>query len=128
MFTKEQIQQAHASMQSGADFPKYVQTLHTLGVLTHEVSLSDGMWHFKGVDGSTLSYPQGIAPIEIALLADKTRFLTILHAHQRGEMDYPTFCKEAGAAGVERWITNFFEATVSYYAANGDVVDVEPIG
>lgn len=36
MFTLQQIQQTHNKVKSGADFPKYIQEIKTIGVLGFE--------------------------------------------------------------------------------------------
>lgn len=42
MFTLEQIQAAHGEVISGADFPKYVQSLIKLGITHYESYVCDG--------------------------------------------------------------------------------------
>jgi len=47
--------------------------------------------------------------------------------HQRGQTDYPTFCRQAADAGVEKWMTHLIEMTVSYSDKKGQKLAVEPI-
>jgi hypothetical protein len=43
MFTLEQIKQAHDKVQTGADFPNYIQDLINLGVEDMTLLLTTGM-------------------------------------------------------------------------------------
>lgn len=127
MFTREQIETAHGTVKSGADFPQYVQEIKMLGVKSHEVVLTDGTWIFKGTDGQTVQFQRGLEHVPVAAQASPERFKQILTSHQRGETDYPSFCRQAGEAGVERWISDFEHMSVTYLGSSGAVIDVEPI-
>ena len=127
MFTKEQIESAHNKIKGGTDFPKYVEELKNMGVKSHEVELIDGTWTFKGVDEQVVQFKQGLEAVHISLKSSPEKFKQILTKHQKGETDYPTFCIQAGEAGVERWISDFEQMTVTYLDLNGKIIDVEPI-
>ncbi|MBO0322236.1 DUF1398 family protein [Muricauda sp. CAU 1633] len=47
--------------------------------------------------------------------------------HQHGQTDYPTFCKQAAEAGVEKWTTHMVEKTITYWDKKGQKLIVEPI-
>ncbi len=126
MFSKEQIEAAHGKVKSGADFPAYVNEIRSLGVKSHEVSLREGTWMFKGLDSRTVSFVNGpVVPVSERVSVEA--FKRSLTNHQRGETDYLTFCQQAGKAGVDRWISDFLNMAVTYYDAAGNVVAVEPI-
>ena len=126
MFTKEQIEAAHGKVKSGVDFPAYVNEIKSLGVKSHEVSLREGTWIFQGLDNHTVSFANGpVASVSEQVSAEA--FKHSLTIHQHGETDYLTFCQQAGKAGVDRWISDFFNMAVTYYDAAGNVVAVEPI-
>ena len=127
MFTKEQIETAHNKVKSGADFPKYVREIKDMGIKSHEVVLMDGTWIFKGADEQVVQFKRGMENVYVSPQPSPEKFKQILSMHQNGETDYPTFCIEAGEAGVERWISDFEHMTVTYLASNGNVIDVEPI-
>jgi uncharacterized protein YbcV (DUF1398 family) len=127
MFTKEQIEVAHAKVKDGADFPKYVQEIKSLGVKSHEVVLTDGTWIFKGNDNCLVEFQRGLESVQISPHPLPERFKHILSIHQQGETDYPTFCIQAGEAGVERWISDFESMTVTYLDKDGQVVIRESI-
>ena len=48
MFTIEQIKEAHAKVKSGADFPKYVKEMKTLGVVSYDHYVADGHTNYYG--------------------------------------------------------------------------------
>lgn len=126
MFTKEQIEAAHGKVKSGADFPAYVNEIKSLGVKSHEVSLKEGTWIFKGLNNHMASFVNGpLVPVSERVSVET--FEHSLTIHQRGETDYLTFCQQAGKAGVDRWISDFFNMAVTYYDAAGNVVAIEPI-
>ncbi len=127
MYSKEQIEAAHKKVKNGADFQKYVKELLAMEVKSHEVSLTDGSWTFKGKDGGRLSWIHGPSDIVAAALPSQRVFKLIWKDHQNGVTDYLTFCREAGMSGVERWVTDFENGTVTYYDRHGGVVSVEKI-
>ncbi len=127
MFTKEQIEYAHSKVKSGADFPKYVQEIIELGVISHEVVLSECLWIFRGNNEHVVQYREGVENLIVAKQASTENFKRILLNHQKGETDYVTFCIQAGESGVDRWLSDFEKMTVTYLDINGNAVDVEPI-
>lgn len=127
MFTKEQIEVAHAKVKDGADFPKYVQEIKSLGVMSHEVVLTDGTWIFKGNDNCFVEFQRELESVQVSPHPSPEKFKHILSIHQQGETDYPTFCIQAGEAGVERWISDFESMTVTYLDKDGQVVIIESI-
>ena len=127
MFTKDQIEAAHSKVKSGADYPAYVQELKALGIISHEVKLIDGEWIFRGVGHRFVTFKNDVHVTSISPLVKPKHFKEILHHHQHGKTDYPTFCKEASECGVERWISDFESMTVTYLGFGNVVIDVEPI-
>lgn len=127
MFTREQIEKAHAKVKSGADYPKYIQDLKELGVKNYDVVLRNGSWVFKGEEGYVVTFQRKFESVEVAEQSSYEHFKEILEKHQGGETDYPTFCIQAGESGVEKWITDIDAMTVTYLDKDGVVMTVEPI-
>lgn len=127
MFTKEQIEMAHAKVQSGADFPKYILELKNMGVKTNEIIVSDSSWIFKGEGNHAISFKKGLESVKVSDSSSSERFKIILTNHQKGETDYATFCIQAGEAGVEKWVTDLEKMTVTYLDKNGDILSLEAI-
>lgn len=126
MFTLAQIAQAHSRVKSGADFPRYVQELIALGVRRYTTWLTDGHTDYEG-EGHRLSTEPKYAQRAIAGNRDDARFRERLKLHQQGGTDYPTFCDDARAAGVERWVVDARAMTCSYFTPADEVVHTERI-
>lgn len=127
MFSRKQIEAAHDKVKDGKDFPIYVQEIKNLGVISHEVVLTDGTWIFKGTDNYIVKFKRGLESVVVSMHSSTEKFKQILSTHQKGETDYLTFCKQAGEAGVERWISNFESMTVTYLDKDSKVIFEESI-
>lgn len=119
MFTIDQIREAHSKVKSGADFPRYVQEMKKLGVTSYEHFAGDGHIQYFGARGATLLADAKWAPREIAAQGDAEKLQHALTIHQQGQTDYPTFCKQAAEAGVEKWIVNMVRMACVYYDQEG---------
>ena len=127
MFTVEQIKQAHSKVQSGADFPAYVQEIKALGVTGYEAFVSDGHINYFGANGYQTFAGSKYPGLVIAELADKDRFLEDLKAHQQGNTDYPTFCSDCAKSGIEKWVIAMDDLNCTYYDKSGNEILVEVI-
>ncbi len=126
MFTLEQIAQAHSRVKSGAEFPHYVQELIALGVHRYTAWLTDGHVDYEGA-AQQLSGPAEHEAQVIASHSNDLQFQERLKLHQQGGTNYPTFCKEARAAGVQRWVVDMRAMTCSYYDTRGHAMLVEEV-
>ncbi|WAC42352.1 DUF1398 domain-containing protein [Pedobacter sp. SL55] len=125
MFTVAQIEQAHEKVKSGADFPKYIQEIKEMGVLSFETWVDDSHTEYYGADGyQTSSQPQ-YENLEISLKTNQDQFVKQLKAHQQGQTDYYTFCKDCAETGIEKWIVDLNQMTCIYYDKAGEEVLVE---
>ena len=126
MFTLEQIKAAHANVKSGVDFPQYVQDLKHLGVVAYDIYVYDGHACYVGSEQALVSEPIH-APLVVAAEGNQQALEHALAVHQRGQTDYPTFCRQAAEAGVEKWTTRTVELSCTYYDRQGQVLVVEGI-
>ena len=127
MFTVEQIEKAHETVKSGADFPRYIQEIKQMGVTAFETWVNDSHTVYFGADNfSTTSLPQ-YEKLEIAAQSDKEKFVRYLKIHQQGETNYFTFCKHCAETGIEKWVVCLDEFTCTYYDNTGNIILVEPI-
>jgi uncharacterized protein YbcV (DUF1398 family) len=127
MFTVEQIEQAHEKVQSGADFPKYIQEIKELGVRRFETWVVDSHTEYFGEnDFRTESNPK-YDGLVISENTDKNSFVTQLKKHQQGETNYYEFCKDCAVTGIEKWVVSLDEMTCIYYDKNGNEILVENI-
>lgn len=127
MFTVDQIKAAHSKVQSGADFPAYIQDLKGLGVTSYVSYVADGHTDYYGDQDYQVSSAARYAPLGIAPTCDQTQFKAALKAHQQGQTDYPTFVATSAQLGVEKWIVRMQDMTCTYYDLAGMEVLVEAI-
>lgn len=127
MFTLKQIKDAHAKVQSGADFPQYTKDLLTLGVLKYDIYVSDGHAEYIGKENYTLKAEAEYPVLNIASSIDKDRFKQHLKAHQQGKTDYFTFCKDSAETGIGKWTVDILAKTCTYYDKSGNFILEENI-
>lgn len=127
MFTIEQIHEAFGKVKSGADFPQFVQDLKEIGVTHYDNFVSDGRTKYFGTDGFELDGESKYPKMDINKLSSADKLKHAITIHQQGQTDYPTFCKQAADAGVEKWTTHMIEMTVTYLDKKGQKLIVEPI-
>jgi uncharacterized protein YbcV (DUF1398 family) len=127
MFTVDQIKAAHSKVQSGADFPAYIQNIQRLGVMSYVSYVADGHTDYFGDQDYQVSSAARYAPLEVAPTCDQTQFKAALKAHQQGQSDYPTFVATSAKLGVEKWVVRMQDMTCTYYDQAGNEVLVEAI-
>lgn len=127
MFTIDQLQEANSKVQSGADFPAYVQDLIKLGVISYETYVKDGHTSFSGNNNFILHSDEKYPTITVSDKSDAEKFKSNLKMHQQGLTHYLSFCKHAAESGVEKWIVDTRELTCSYFDKKGNKVLVESI-
>ncbi|MFZ4455283.1 MAG: DUF1398 domain-containing protein [Bacteroidales bacterium] len=126
-FTVAQIKAAHAKVKSGADFPQYIRDIRALGVEAFETRVKDSQTVYFGSNG----FDSASEPMYDELtIADNTRsveFVSRLKAHQRGETDYFTFCRDCAESGIEKWVVNLEALTCIYFDKAGNEILTEQI-
>lgn len=127
MFTTDQIHKAFSKVKSGADFPQFVQDLKEIGVTYYDNFVSDGRTKYYGSDDFTLDGNSKYPEMKVNEISSSDSLKHALSIHQQGQTDYPTFCKQAADAGVEKWITHMMEMTVTYLDKKGQKLIIESI-
>jgi uncharacterized protein YbcV (DUF1398 family) len=127
MFSIDQIKEAHARVKSGADFPAYIQDLIQLGVTQYTTYVNDGHTEFSGNNDYQVVSPAKYETIEVAAISDVNDFKQHLKDHQQGQTNYITFCQQAAATGVEKWIVIMQKMTCTYYNKAGEPLLQEEI-
>ena len=127
MFTLDQIKAAHTKVNSGADFPDFIQDLIGLGVSHYETFVADGHSIYFGANQYRVASPAQYETITIAAATDKDQFETDLKAHQDGKTDYVTFCYDSASSGIEKWTVFLDEMTCTYFDKSGKEILVEVI-
>lgn len=126
MFTTDHIKAAHAKVKSGADFPRYIQDIKALGVLSYEHYVTDGRTVYHGHDHAAEA-PAKYGPFAIALKGDSEQLANHLKIHQAGQTDYLTFCRQSAEDGVEKWTVDIEKMTCTYYDLTGNEMIAETI-
>lgn len=127
MFTLSQIKNTHSKVNSGADFPQYINDLLALGVLKYSIHVSDRHAEYFGEDDYTICSPSEYSTLDIAPETDLNLFKEYLRAHQQGKTDYFSFCKHSAETGVDKWIVDILARTCIYYDKLGNSILEEKI-
>ncbi len=127
MFTVQQIEDAHKKVKSGADFPIYIQEIKKMGVIAFETWVKDSHTEYFGVHNFTTNSGPQYEDLEISETVDFEKFKSQLKAHQKGETDYYTFCKDCAKTGIEKWIVDLHKMTCIYFDKLGNEILAEEI-
>lgn len=114
-FTIEQIKAAHHKVKSGADFPAYIQDIKNLGVTYYETFVADGHTDYYGGKEYKRSSPAKYNMLKVADSSNKEQFKVDLKAHQDGNTDYQTFCKDCAKSGIKKWAVSMGEMSCTYF-------------
>lgn len=115
MFQLKEIQEAHAKVKSGADFPAYIQDLIKLGVIKYDTFVSDGHAIFFGNNHYKIQSAAKYPALSVSDKSDREAFKKNLKIHQQGQTDYLTFCRHSAEAGIEKWTVDMKNMTCTYY-------------
>jgi uncharacterized protein YbcV (DUF1398 family) len=127
VFTSAQLKAAHSQVKSGADFPAYIQDIMKLGVTHYETFVTNGQTNYFGSNAYKVTSDPKYDPQLIAENSNHEQFKADLKAHQQGKSDFPTFCAQCAAAGIEKWVVSTEQMTCTYYDKAGNEVLVESI-
>lgn len=127
MFTLQQMKAAHAKVKSGADFPKYVKEIKSLGLVYYNYMVADGTTVYHGTNdfkimGDAIYQPRTINPQSSA---DELKH--IIAIHQLGQTNFLTFCEQAASAGVNYWTVDTQRMACIYVDTADTEILVEPI-
>ena len=127
MFILQQIEEAHAKVKSGADFPRYMQDIIALGVTSFETYVFDNHTNYYGKNDFKISSEGFSEVLTVNEKSDIATFKSDLKAHQQGQTDYMTFLKDCAKSGIEKWIVVMDAMTCIYYDKSGNPILVEHI-
>lgn len=127
MFTAAQLLEAYSRVKSGADYPRYVQDLKQLGVTGYDCIVADGRNVFYGAADYSVAMPPKYDKMSVAAGSSREALQQALTIHQQGQTDYPTFCRQAAEAGVEKWHCDLQKMEVAYLDQHGTVLLAEQI-
>ncbi|MDZ7604066.1 MAG: DUF1398 family protein [Cyclobacteriaceae bacterium] len=115
MFTIERIERSAFQIKKrDGDFPQLVQDLKAIGVTHYDYFVSDGITKYYGTDNFVLKGEATYPSMNVNGVSSSDKLKHAISIHQQGQTDYPTFCKQAAEAGVEKWTTSMINMTVTY--------------
>lgn len=118
---------AHARVTTGADFPRYILEIKQLGLLHYEFRVADGSFVYYGADGHRVEREGSYEPLTIGCHAAAAALRESIARHQQGLSDFPVFCRQAAAAGVEKWVIDTRRMVCTYFSSDGAVMVEEAI-
>lgn len=127
MFTLQQVKAAHSKVKTGADFPKYIQEIKALGLITYQFMVTNGQTIYYGDNNHEVKSMAIYQPQVIAISSSVIRLRQNIAIHQQGKTDFITFCRQAAEAGVEKWIIDTQKMLCTYYDITGTEMVAEPI-
>lgn len=127
MFTVKEIEEAHAKVKSGADFPKYIQDIKKFGVVRFDTWVKDSRPNYFGKDDFSVQSSPQYNDLTISDNLNKEEFTRLSKVHQQGETDYFTFCNHCAETGVEKWVVSLDTLTCTYFDKKGNEVLREQI-
>lgn len=126
-FTVADIEAAHNNVKSGSDFPAYIRELINMGITGFETYVFDSHTVYQGEGGFNVRSESQYGALQIAGTTNVSLFKQYLKAHQEGQSDYFTFCRQCAETGIERWIVSMKEKTCTYYDKAGNNILQEQI-
>lgn len=87
----------------------------------------DGQTKYYGLNDFKLGGESKYPEMHVNDMSSADSLRHAIAIHQQGQTDYPTFCKQAADAGVEKWTTHMIEMTVTYLDKKGHKLTVELI-
>jgi uncharacterized protein YbcV (DUF1398 family) len=126
-FTEQAIRAAYAKTRTGADFPRLIQDLKKLGIVSYDHMLESGSNVFHGKNGQSVSLSNMGPSVPVNAQADVELLKTHISEHQRGLTNYPTLCGLAGQVGVDKWTYDLPAMTCTYFDRSGRKLHMELI-
>jgi uncharacterized protein YbcV (DUF1398 family) len=124
-FTEQDIRAAYAKARTGTDFPRLIQDLKKLGIVSYDHMLESGSNVFHGQEGRSISLSNMGPSVPVNDQADVELLKKHISEHQRGLTNYPTLCGLAGQAGVDKWMCDLLAMTCNYFDRSGCKLHVE---
>jgi uncharacterized protein YbcV (DUF1398 family) len=126
-FTLEQINAIHDSLGSAKTLALYVQELSKIGVKHADSYLTDGHSEFFGTDNYTVRSPAVHDVLSISDTTDRNGLMRYLALHDSGKIGYIEMSKGLAESGIEKWVIDTSELTMTFYNKAGDELRVDHI-
>jgi uncharacterized protein YbcV (DUF1398 family) len=126
-FTEQDIRAAYAKTKTGADFPRLIRDLKTLGIVSYDHLLETGSNIFHGKSGQSVSLTNMGPTVAVSPQPNLELLKKYISMHQSGQTNYPTLCGQAGEAGMEKWTSDLLAMRCTYFDKSGHKIHVELI-
>lgn len=126
-FTEQDIRAIYAKTRTGADFPRLIQDLKRLGIISYDHLLETGSNIFHDKTGKSLSLSNMGPAVSVNEQPNAELLKKYISEHQRGLTNYPQICAQAGQVGVQKWTSDLQAMTCTYFDKCGRTMIVEPI-
>lgn len=122
------IQQVYDKVKDSSDYPKLIQNLKDIGITRYEHFVGSGVRIFEA-DGQEIAryIPKVQYDIDISEISSTRMILESVQRHVNDEIDYTTFCKQAGRAGVVKWIADLEGMSIQYIDSDNLVLYEETL-
>lgn len=127
MFTVQQIKSVHATVKTGADFPRYVREIKALGLVKYEFMVEDGRTVYFGEHKYRVEAPPIYPAKPINTISSTEQLARLIREHQAGKSSFPEFCQLVAGVGVHHWEVNAVTMMCNYYDVDGNKMLGEPI-
>lgn len=127
MPTLEQVQKIHNELGHANTLGSYLQALRSIGVTKYASYVSDGHSEYYCFNGETLVSDAVHESFIVSDEVDKKSFLTTLDLSKKGKIGYVEMSKRLADSGIERWVFNTKELTISYLDKAGTVLQKESV-
>jgi uncharacterized protein YbcV (DUF1398 family) len=127
VFTLAQIDDLHTRLGHADSLAEYMRGLAALGVVRFDSFVMDGHSEFFSVDGRRVVSPSHHEVLPVAEASDRGSFLEHLRRHSDGETSYVEMSRGLAESGVERWVADTADLTMTYLDRAGSPLLVEQV-
>ncbi len=120
MFTIDQINEIHGRLDGAKTLLQYVQAIEAIGVVRADSYVSDGHSEYFSEDGQKVESSPVHDVLSVSQTSSGQSLLQQLRLHDEGKTSYLEMSKGLAESGIEKWVINTLELTMSFYDAGGN--------
>jgi uncharacterized protein YbcV (DUF1398 family) len=127
MFTMAQIDDLHDRLGRADSLADYLRGLAAIGVVRFESFVTDGRSEYFSADDQRVVSAAHHEVLVVSQPSDRDAFLEHLRRHADGETSYVEMCRGLAAAGVEKWVADTSDLTMTYRDRAGVALLVDQV-
>ena len=127
VFTMAQIDDLHARLGRAESLTDYLRSLAAIGVVRFDSFLVDGHSEFFGAAGRRVVSPPHHEVLTVAEVSDREACLEHLRRHRDKQTSYFEMSAGLAASGVEKWVADTAELTMTYCDRAGVALFVDKV-